>query len=80
MKHELKPDEVLDALVAEPERVRTYSHGNESGTLWEKVWKYDGTHFWSKVCASGIFVGWVKHTRESATGEMKDDFRIMQKS
>lgn len=40
-------------------KVLVTSNGNESGTLWECLWKWTKENgYQSKTCASGCFVGW----------------------
>ena len=38
---QLNADDFIYGLTAVPDKVCSYSHGNESGTLWEKLWKWD---------------------------------------
>lgn len=38
---------------------------NESGVLWESIWKYEDGVFMSKVCASGLFVDWFVYIDEA---------------
>lgn len=72
--------EFLDRLKVAPGVVKSYRHGNESGILWEKLWKYDGQKFWSKVCASGCFVDWQESEEAVALRHIERDFVLMRES
>lgn len=43
------------------------SNGNESGTLWECLWKWTKEGgYQSKTCASGFFVDWYTYESQDA--------------
>lgn len=58
----------------------SYSHGNESGVLWEHLWKYEGGVFLSKVCAPGCFVNWEARDDASALRIIEQDLKVMRES
>lgn len=56
-------------------KVLTTSNGNESGTLWECLWRWtEEAGYQSKSCSSGLFLDW--HTYDSQThflNRLKED-------
>lgn len=56
----------------------SYTHGNESGTLWEMLWKFEDGKLLGKVCASGLFVDWSEYTDEQALRRISDDFALIR--
>lgn len=58
----------------------SYAHGNESGVLWEMLWRFEDSRFLGKVCASGVFVDWVAYTEEEAIRRIAGDFDLIRET
>lgn len=70
----------IDRVKAAAGKCLSYRNGNESGILWEMLWKYDGEYFWSKICASGVFVDWSKWDEAAAVRLVTNDLNVIHRT
>lgn len=57
--------------------IQSYSCKNESGVLWEKLWRNVNGKIESKVCVSGCFDDWHTYSYEEALEIIKADFELI---
>ena len=81
----------MQLLESNPGRIEVIRNGNESGILWESLWKFEEGKFKKKSVCSGNFSGWLtfenrkraltalKHTVEIARNGTLQVERILEK-
>lgn len=72
-------EKLIESLKAAPGSISTLTARNESGTLWEQLWKFEDGKFFSKVVSSGCTDHWGMYTEETALYRIDETLRIIER-
>ena len=45
-------------LIDNPNKTKSTYSANPAGVLWTKIWKFDGSNFWTITTAPGLYDRW----------------------